>query len=510
MPDLYKSYHSLDEHHPFRRFVSMSTFRRYILQGCTREQFTIHVVLFENIHMLPTADVKKWGLLHMVDENKGSGDPMKLKQALISYYNTLWLLVEPTPSQIKRILKESIVDNKGKGKDTELDATMDRLDALEDKDANTLWYTILSAALTGAVSFGLYVLKMFVSGAWSIAETGVGLIANNAGLVGEFGAAAVLNTAIERLVIPVFRDAIAELAYQQSLSDADWIAYLRTSPENPSDAELWQLYRLRRIPDHNELVHDSAELEAVEEDFRLLMVERPSSDLPGQVLDEYLEGGYFSNESIQMTVDSLEKRLEAGEQLSASEIRTLAELNWQQTYRTMNDLDGDLPDPLPEWGEVGDVVDMDVDIFLDAEEGEVAVMADDIVISIAEENIAVELISTTLLTQLGGGVIGIALGFGLVVYQSILVTKERNRIIGQIDDVNMGYDWRLADIEKALGVKLDVPLITTTLGDMWRRKTYRWSAREVLSESVLKYLQWRIDTPHVVSPSAEDVATTIG
>jgi hypothetical protein len=484
MSDLYGLYHRLDSGHPYRRAVSIDALRRYVLQGATSEQFTLHVVLFENILFLDE-NSPKWDVLHIVDEQQGTG------QSLQMYFNTLWLLIDPNPSQIKRILSDSLDDVKRRNRDTELQDVANRVNAMTDSKLNTLWYTIGAAMIAGLVSFGLWCLKMFVSGAWRLASTGIEIAARN-GLVGEIGAAALLNQAIESLIVPVVRDVLAEIAYQSGLTDEEWIVYNTQNEGDMTYDELFRMYRLRRIPSHNELLEDPGVLEAVQEDFRVLYMSKPNADLPGQGLTQEA----FTDESIEMTISSIEGRVVAGGQLSASQARTLAELKWTRLYRTLDDLDAELPEPLPPYQTV--VADTE-DVVVNGR----------LALSAVEEDVAVSAVSSEVVASAMGGVVGVVLGVGLVVYQKILLANARNRVIGLIDDANQSFKWRLEDLETKLGAKIDVPVMTTVLGTVWNRKTFRWSAKDVLSESVLSYMRWRLDNPGIVEPSVQAGASVV-
>jgi hypothetical protein len=281
------------------------------------------------------------------------------------------------------------------------------------------------------------------------------------------------------------------LAYQNGLSDTEWLDYIRTEGDivDATYDELLNLYRLRKIPGYNEMTDDLADLEAVEEDFRVLYMQKPSHDLPGQNLNQ----DAFSDESIEMTIDSIEGRVASGGELSLSQARTLAELKWTRRFRIMDDLDGDLPEPLPSWNTVNDIPSVP----------EIIDGGGEIVLSAAEEDVAVSAISTSVVASVIGGAIGIVLGVGMVVYQEIKISNERNRVIGLVDDSNQVFKWRLGDLETKLGVKITVSALNTDMGTIWSRRTFRWSERDVLSESVLSYLDWRLENPGVISPSIE-------
>ena len=148
---LYAKYHDdLSNAHPYRRFVSFTAFRDFILKGCSATQYGLHVVLFENISHLDQ-NIEKWSKLHIVDEHKSAPN---IQPYLDLYYSQLWIMIEPSPSQIRRILSISVeTENRGKTKDAEVDAVKKRLNEMEDKDVNSLWYSIGVGGLVSGLVF---------------------------------------------------------------------------------------------------------------------------------------------------------------------------------------------------------------------------------------------------------------------------------------------------------------------------------------------------------------------
>ena len=277
-------------------------------------------------------------------------------------------MIDPSPSQIRSILSMSVDSEKGgETKDAELDAVKNRLQAMEDKDVNSLWYSIAVGSVSGLVSFGSWVGAMFASGAWTLASTGAGIIASNPGLAGEIAGSYISNEAIERLVVPGVRDALQEIAYRNSLPDEQWLEMMKEEAEQDMEPitdlyDLWEQYRVRRIPgfdESNEIQQPGyyEELPAVRSDFERLITEfepvsTPATNIPGQNLT--WEGG-FSNEGINVSVDELEFRIAAGDDLSLAETRTPAELKWERNWRIVDDLndpDELLPEPLPDFNNI--------------------------------------------------------------------------------------------------------------------------------------------------------------
>jgi hypothetical protein len=513
---LHTKYLAVNSNHPFRRFVSLEALRR-VLQGSSAERFELHVVLFENIEKLPL-NVQDWSRLHVVDEH--INNPEMLPKSKEMYYSALWLVVQPSPEQARRVFYASIDAEKNKSRDDELEAVKKRLAELDSKQTNQLWYAVGISVVTAGLSFGAWVVGMFVSGAWALGSAavsgGIPLIANNIGLIGEVGAAGALNVVIENIIVPVFRDALAEMGYQNALSDEAWLDYMRTEAGGGlSDAELFDAYQMRTMPTMNERI-DPAQIERSTSAFDRLMLERPSSDMPGQSLTYEA----FTDEGISATVDALQARLGAGEELSATELRTLAELRFQQQWRHMDVIGEGYPEPLPAWNagdgieiavgnrrgvieieDFDDPLDLEEDIFEDAIEGE---------LGIAQEGFLMEAISTATLAELAGPVLGIVLGFGFVIWEQIQVADERNRVIALVDDRDQLYRWSLDDFERSLGTKITVPVIRTKLGDRWQARTFTWSAYDCFGPSVLKYLKWRQDNPEVIKPPVSDVVDQIG